>query len=368
MRPTRHLYIHIPFCRHKCGYCDFNVYARQERLMPEFVDALVRELRWAASHLAFAPLRTVYIGGGTPSVLPAPLAARLLAAVPQVFTLAPGAEVTLEANPATTDPQKLEVWREGGVNRLSLGVQGFDPRALAVLERREDGAQAVRALRQARAAGFDNVSLDLIYAVPGQSDASWVSTVERAAALGPEHLSCYALQFEEGTLLYRRLREGRLRQVPADGQWDLQQEADTVLRRYGFRRYEVSSWARPGRRSRHNSAYWACRPYYGAGPGAHSYGRTGGSARRWWNVRRPRDYILRSPLVEEGHEDLDGEVVQAERLLLGLRTVRGVARTKGFDPQLNRLAGAGLVRLSPGWVAPTERGLDLHNQIALEVL
>ncbi len=368
MRPTRHLYIHVPFCRHKCGYCDFNVYAGQDRLMPEFVEAVQRELRWAASHLVFSPLSTVYVGGGTPSLLPAPLAGRLLAAVAETFTLAPGAEVTLEANPATTDPEKLRVWRAGGVNRLSLGVQGFDPQALAVLERKEDGAQAERALREARAAGFDNVSLDLIYAVPGQSDANWVATVERAASLGPEHLSCYALQFEEGTLLYRRLREGRLRQVPSDRQWELQQLADQVLRRRGFRRYEVSSWARPGRRSRHNSAYWACRPYYGAGPGAHSYGRSGGAARRWWNVRRPREYIARSPLVEDGHEDLDRELVQAERLLLGLRTVRGVARTPAFDPQLSRLAAAGLVHLSSAWVAPTERGLDLHNQIAVEVL
>ncbi|MBO0743751.1 MAG: radical SAM family heme chaperone HemW [Candidatus Dormibacteraeota bacterium] len=368
MQATRHLYVHVPFCRHKCGYCDFNVYTGQDRLMPDFVDAVAKELRWAAAHLAFSSLRTVYIGGGTPSVLPAPLAARLLAAVRETFRLAPGCEVTLEANPASTDPEKLAAWREGGVNRLSLGVQGFDPHALAILERKEDGARAEHAMHQARAAGFDNISLDLIYAVPGQSDGSWVATVERALALDPEHLSCYGLQFEEGTLLYRRLREGRLRQVPADRQWELQQLADQVLRRHGFRRYEVSSWARPGRRSRHNSAYWACRPYYGAGPGAHSYGRSRGLARRWWNVRRPRDYIARSPLVEEDHEDLDSALVQAERVLLGLRTVRGLRRTGGFGPQLERLAAAGLVRLSPGWVAPTERGLDLHNQIAMEML
>lgn len=368
MRPIRHLYIHVPFCRHKCGYCDFNVYVGQERLMPEFVEAVARELRWAASQLVFAPLRTVYIGGGTPSLLPAPLATRLLASVRDAFRLEPGCEVTLEANPVSTDPDKLAAWRQAGVDRLSLGVQGFDPRALAVLERREDGAQGERALRQARVAGFDNISLDLIYAVPGQSGASWAATVERAAALRPEHVSCYGLQFEEGTLLHRRLREGRLQQVPPDRQWELEQTADRVLRGHGFRRYEVSSWARPGYRSRHNSAYWACRPYYGAGPGAHSYGRTGGHARRWWNVRRTRDYIARSPWVEDGHEDLDPDLVRAERLLLGLRTVRGVARTPGFEPQLARLAAAGLVRLSPRWVAPTERGLDLHNQIAMEVL
>ncbi|MGH7911704.1 MAG: radical SAM family heme chaperone HemW [Candidatus Dormibacteraceae bacterium] len=368
MSRTEHLYLHVPFCRHKCGYCDFNVYAGMDRLMPDFVEALEAELRWAAAEQPMGPLRTVYVGGGTPSLLPAALATRLLRSVRATFELRPDCEVTLEANPASTDPEKLAAWRAGGVNRLSLGVQGFDERALAVLERREDGAEAERALRQAREAGFDNVSLDLIYAVPGQPDASWTATVERAAALSPEHLSCYALQFEEGTLLHRRLREGRLQQVAPDRQWELQQLADQVLRRHGFRRYEVSSWARPRRRSRHNSAYWACRPYYGAGPGAHSYSRRGEVARRWWNVARPRDYIARSPRVEADHEDLGPNLVRAERLLLGLRTIRGLAPPQGFDPQLRRLAEAGLVRLSPGWVAPTSRGLDLHNQIALEVL
>ena len=175
-----------------------------DRLVPDYQAALERELERARSTLPFGPLRTVYFGGGTPSLLPAAVAGAMLTHVRAVFEVDADAEVTLEANPASTDPEKLATWRAGGVNRLSLGVQGFDRRALAVLERRTDGAQAERAFAQARAAGFDDVSLDLIYGVPSQAPAAWAGTVARAAGLGPEHLSCYCLTFEQGTLLTRR--------------------------------------------------------------------------------------------------------------------------------------------------------------------
>ncbi|MBO0685600.1 MAG: radical SAM protein, partial [Candidatus Dormibacteraeota bacterium] len=193
MEPFRHLYLHIPFCRHKCGYCDFNAYAGMDRQMPAYVEALERELDTALAARPFGSLRTVYLGGGTPSLLPPALASQLLAGVHDRFQFEAEAEVTLEANPATTDPERLEAWRRGGVNRLSLGLQGFDGRVLAVLERRTDGSQAVRAFRAARAAGFENVSLDLIYGVPFQDLASWRDTVERAIELGSEHFSCYCL-------------------------------------------------------------------------------------------------------------------------------------------------------------------------------
>jgi oxygen-independent coproporphyrinogen III oxidase len=261
----RHLYVHVPFCRHKCGYCDFNAYAGMDRLMPDYQAALERELQHAREALPFGPLTTVYVGGGTPSLLPAELAARMLAHVRATFEVEAGAEVTLEANPASTDPERLAAWRAGGVSRLSLGVQGFDRRALAVLERRTDGAQAERAFRQAREAGFDNVSLDLIYGVPHQSVASWADSVRRAAALVPEHLSCYCLTFEEGTLLTRRRERGLLPEVDADAQWEQLDLADRLLAGAGYERYEVSSWARAGRRARHNQAYWDCRPVYGGG-------------------------------------------------------------------------------------------------------
>jgi oxygen-independent coproporphyrinogen-3 oxidase len=341
-----------------------------ERLMPDFVAALERELEAARAALPFAPLRTIYLGGGTPSLLPAALASRLLAHVAATFDVEPDAEVTLEANPASTDPERLAAWRDGGVGRLSLGVQGFDRRALAVLERRSDGAQAERAYRQARAAGFDNVSLDLIYGVPHQRPGAWADTVARAIELGPEHLSCYCLTFEPGTLLTRRRESGVLPDVDPDAQWDQLDLADRLLDDAGYLRYEVSSWSRPGRRSRHNQAYWACRPVYGAGPGAHSYATDGARARRWWNVARPREYIAAAMAgsVEAGREELAPARAEAERVMLGLRTTAGLEPPPGFEESLGELQAAGLVVRDGARYAPTRRGLDLHNQIALAVL
>lgn len=367
MLPFEHLYLHIPFCKHKCGYCDFNAYAGMDRLMPNYVDALERELTTAREQHAFARLKTVYLGGGTPSLLPAELISRLLRFIAANFDVAPDAEVTLEANPASTDEAKLQAWLDGGVNRLSLGVQGFEPRALAVLERRTDAAQATTAYRLARSMGMANVSVDLIYAVPFQSRESWLDTLQRAIALGPDHISTYCLTFEEGTLLWRRRAEGRLPEVDPDLQWDQLDAACAELEAAGFNRYEVSNWAKPGFESQHNHAYWRCRPVYGAGAGAHSYATDGSAARRWWNVARPRDYIAAMQSKTDG-EELPKRKARGEALMLGLRTIEGMVPPEGFDRELGELVRAGLIERRGGRVVPTRRGLDLHNQIALVVL
>jgi oxygen-independent coproporphyrinogen-3 oxidase len=366
-RAFRNLYLHIPFCKHKCGYCDFNAYAGMDRLMPDYVDALERELAAARERLPFETLDTVYLGGGTPSLLPAPLATRLLSFIRSTFDLAADAEVTLEANPASTDETKLAAWLEGGVNRLSLGVQGFDGRALAVLERRTDAAQATSAFELARSTGVRNISIDLIYAVPFQSLESWLETLRRGLALGPDHISTYCLSFEEGTLLWRRRAEGRVPEVDPDLQWDHLDAACVELERAGYRRYEVSNWSRPGFESRHNQAYWRCVPVYGAGAGAHSYATDGSAARRWWNVARPREYIAAANPMADG-EDLAPRKTAAESLMLGLRTADGMAPPAGFDPELAELVAGGLIARVDGRVVPTRRGMDLHNQIALAVL
>jgi oxygen-independent coproporphyrinogen III oxidase len=363
----RHLYVHLPFCKHKCGYCDFNAYARLDGLMQPYVEALERELGFAAERYSFGPLSTVYFGGGTPSLMPAESIRRLLDRSRSLFGVQKGAEITLEANPASTDPAKLTTWREAGVNRLSIGVQGFDPRALAVLERRTDGAQARRAVRQAREAGFANLSLDLIYAVPFQTAESWRSTLRQAIELEPEHLSCYCLTFEEGTPLHRKLEKGLLPAVEGDAQWELMEMCQSELTGAGYRRYEVSSWSRPGFESRHNQSYWQCRPVYGAGCGAHSYGRSADSSRRWWNWARPQEYISSAAFEEEG-ETLDPRKTAAERIMLGLRTVDGLKPPAGFETALAELAAAGLITREGALVKPTQRGLALHNQVALAVL
>jgi len=368
MNEFRHLYVHLPFCRHKCGYCDFNAYAGMDRLMPDYVSALERELAEAAGTRPFARLETVYLGGGTPSLLPPALMGRLLRFIRTTFDVAPDAEVTLEANPGSTDSERLASWLEGGVNRLSLGVQGFDGRALAVLERRTDAAQAESAFRLARAAGMRNINIDLIYAVPYQSRATWIDTLQRGLALEPDHISTYCLTFEEGTLLWRRRAQGKLPEVEPDLQWDQLDEACSVLERAGYARYEVSNWARPGFESRHNLAYWRCRPVYGAGAGAHSYSTNDAGASRWWNVARPRDYIAACPTPIAGGEELDRRKTRAEALMLGLRTAEGMSAPPGFQAELDQLAAAGLIEREDGRVAPTRRGMDLHNQIALAVL
>jgi oxygen-independent coproporphyrinogen III oxidase len=367
-KPFQHLYVHLPFCKHKCGYCDFNAYSGMDRLMPDYVEALERELAGALECHPFARLETVYLGGGTPSLLPAPLMTRLLRFIHANFDVAPGAEVTLEANPASTDEPRVAAWLEAGVNRMSLGVQGFDGRALAVLERRTDAAQATRAFELARSMGMANLSIDLIYAVPFQSRESWLETLRLGMALGPDHVSTYCLTFEEGTLLWRRRAAGRVPEVDADLQWDQLDAATAELERAGFRRYEVSNWARPGFESRHNHAYWRCRPMYGAGAGAHSYGTDGTAATRWWNVARPRDYIAAVPHPRAGGEELPARRAAAESLMLGLRTAEGMTAPGGFDAELAGLAAAGLVARAGGRIAPTRRGMDLHNQIALAVL
>ncbi|MEO8744634.1 MAG: radical SAM family heme chaperone HemW [Candidatus Dormiibacterota bacterium] len=368
MIPFKHLYVHIPFCKHKCGYCDFNAYAGMDRLMPDYVDALERELTAARERHPFAALETVYLGGGTPSLLPAVLATRLLRFICANFDVGPTTEITLEANPASTDEERLAAWMEGGVNRLSLGVQGFDGRALAVLERKTDAAQATRAFELARSMGVRNLSIDLIYAVPFQSRESWLETLRQGLALGPDHVSTYCLTFEEGTLLWRRRAEGRVPEVDPDLQWDQLDAACAELERAGFRRYEVSNWAKPGFESRHNQAYWGCRPVYGAGAGAHSYDTDGNRAWRWWNVARPREYIAACPEPRADGEELPARKAAAESLMLGLRTAEGMVAPAGFDDELTRLAEAGLVDRVDGRVVPTRRGMDLHNQIALAVL
>lgn len=367
MTPVRNLYVHIPFCRHKCGYCDFNAYAGMDRLMPDYVAALEEELGAARKQMPFEGLDTVYFGGGTPSLLPAPLMTRLMRFIRDRFDVTRDAEITLEANPGSTDEEKLAAWLDAGVNRLSLGVQGFDGRALAVLERRTDAASAEHAFRLARDAGMRNINIDLIYAVPFQTRDSWIETMRRGIALGPDHVSVYCLTFEEGTLLFRRRAEGKVPEVESDLAWDQLDAACVELDAAGFNRYEVSNWARPGFESKHNLAYWRCRPVYGAGAGAHSYLVDAGVATRSWNVARPRDYIAAAGKTAD-KEELDERKAVAESLMLGLRTVEGMAEPAGFESELSELARAGLVERASGRVTPTRRGMDMHNQIALAVL
>ena len=265
------LYVHIPFCTAKCTYCDFNSYAGQQSLMAPYAEAVAREAALWAPHLAGRRVETVFFGGGTPSLLPLPEMGTIVAALRRRFDIAPDAEVTLEANPGTVDAAHLRGLREAGFNRISFGVQSFHDAELRQLERVHDAREVEDAYRWARAAGFANVNLDLIYGLQGQTLAGWRANLEAALVLGPEHLSLYALTLEEGTPLTRDVARGRAAGPDPDLQADMFEWSRDRLARAGYRHYEVSNWALPGRECRHNLVYWRNGDWLGLGAGAHSH-------------------------------------------------------------------------------------------------
>ncbi len=374
MRPFG-LYLHIPFCLARCGYCDFNTYLHDPDLARTYVQALRAEIAaWGERpELRGRPAATVYLGGGTPSLLAPGTVADILGDVRAAFALAPGAEVTLEANPGTVDRDALAGFRAAGVDRLSLGVQAFQERLLRVAGRDHTAADARRAVADARAAGFANLSLDLIFALPGQTLDDWAASLDEAVALGPEHVSAYGLTYEEGTPFHRDRRAGRLRPVDEETEAAMFDLGIARLTAAGYEHYEISSFARPGRRSAHNQIYWRCGDYLGLGAGAHSC--LGG--RRTHNRRLPHDYIAavrRDGSAEAGAEELTPRQRLGEAMVLGLRLREGVdleALAAGFTPwgirpdarALERLEGDGLVERSGPRLRLTDRGVRLANEV-----
>ncbi len=283
------LYLHIPFCDHRCAYCDFNAYAGLDGLMPRYVEALTAEIAAWAGALGPRPLATVFFGGGTPSLLPLPLLERVVRAVCTAFPVQPDAEWSLEANPGTVDAASLRRLRALGINRLSIGVQSFDDAELRRLDRIHDAAAAGAAYRAARAAGFTNVNLDLMFGLAGQDLASWERTLRRALALAPEHLSLYALTVEEGTPLAHQVARGQAPEPDPDLQAAMYERAQALLAAAGYEQYEISNWARPGFACRHNLVYWRDGEWLGVGAGAHSHL----AGRRFAVVRSPAAYVRR---------------------------------------------------------------------------
>ena len=285
------LYLHIPFCRQRCSYCDFNTYTTLSDLQAEYVTALAAEIRQVGASAAGGrpAVRTIFFGGGTPSLLTPAQLATILGAAHAAFAIDPAAEITMEANPGTVDTAYLAAGRALGVNRLSFGVQSALPGELALLGRAHDFAAAVAAVEAARAAGFDNLNLDLIYGLPGQSVADWQRTLDAVLPLNVEHISLYCLTIEPGTPMQRWLHNGTILAPDADTAADQYEAAGRALAAAGFEHYEISNWARPGRECRHNLVYWRNEPYLGLGAGAH--GSAGGY--RYHVVRQPRAYVKR---------------------------------------------------------------------------
>ena len=341
------IYLHVPFCSVRCGYCDFNTYTLTElgtdgASVATFASAAVRELDLARSVLgAEVPqVQTVFVGGGTPTMLAAADLAAMLTGVRDRFGLAPGAEVTTEANPDSVTPEGLELLAEAGFNRVSLGMQSAMPLVLRTLERTHDPANVAKAVDAARAAGLQ-VSLDLIYGTPGESLDDWRTSLRAATDLRPDHVSAYALVVEEGTKLAAQVRRGQVPAPEDDDEAAKYELADEHLAAAGYGWYEVSNWAaRDDARCRHNEGYWADGNWWGVGPGAHSH--VGGV--RWWNVKHPNAYASRvaagtSPA--HGRETLTDEQRYDERVLLGVRLVEGLPIDE-LQPE-GRTAVAGLI-------------------------
>jgi oxygen-independent coproporphyrinogen-3 oxidase len=374
------LYIHIPFCAVRCHYCDFNTYAGLEKYFEPYSDAVREEIRQAAGEYGRLPIQTIFIGGGTPTVLTPGQLGGILAACREHFAVAPDAEITSEANPGTVDQVHFRALRALGVNRLSMGVQSFDETELKWLGRIHTAGEAEEAFDAARAAGFTNINLDFIFGLPGQDPATWMQTLQRAVGLGPEHLSLYSLTVEAGTPLADSVRRGRVPAPEDDLAADLYLASQELLADHGYAQYEISNWANDAsRRCRHNLVYWRDEAYLGFGAGAHSYARD----QRWWNVRPVPQYIQRinggKPAVS-GQETVGRRLEMGEMMMLGLRLVLegvseagfqarfGASLDETFGEEMAALTARCLIERLPGRVRLTAEGRLLGNRVFVEFL
>ncbi|RLT41774.1 MAG: radical SAM family heme chaperone HemW [Chloroflexi bacterium] len=388
-KPTLALYLHIPFCSSKCGYCDFNSYEGLEHLVPEYTPALVRELElWAPAARPFH-VDTVFFGGGTPSLTSLDDMRAITAAVHDQYDIAPDAEWTLEANPTELTREHLEGLRGLGINRLSMGVQSMRQDELELLEREHTPERVVQAVEDARAAGFDNMNLDLIFGLIGQRTEQWQESLERVIEFRPEHLSCYALTVEPGTALYYRVQKGQLPDPDPDVAAEEYEWTRERLAHAGYEQYEISNWAQPGRACRHNLVYWRAEPYLGFGAGAHSFF----VGQRFANLDAPNRYTDAVNATVEaraasgsaamqqiaGGETPDDVTQQADAMILGLRLMEGVALDEfatrfgvraetAFAAAIAKHTRFGLLEVVSGRLRLTSRGLLLSNEVFVDIL
>ncbi len=386
------LYVHVPFCTVKCSYCDFNSYAGIEDLQARWLDAALAELALWAPRLEARVFSTVFIGGGTPSLLPGESIRRLLDAVRAQLRLAVDAEITLEANPESVRPERLAEYRAAGVNRISMGVQSLDPAELGFLDRIHSADRARQAFGEIRAAQFDNVNLDLIYGLPGQSLAGWRSTVDGVLSWhgGPDHLSCYALTVEDGTPLAARVAAGRVVEADPDAVAEIADWTAARLSRAGYEQYETSNYARNGLQCRHNLLYWRNQEYLAIGPGAHGFV----DGVRYQIARSPKAYIelllrhgspngvgstqpiplgLPSPAITEA-ESVSERDQLIDILTSGLRLMEGVSETSlpsGYAelrPVIDWAVRSRLAQRRAGRISLTRRGHAVANELFVRLL
>ena len=373
------LYIHFPFCLSKCLYCSFNSVPFNPDSARRYTEAIKKEIATKAGEyrLEGRSLKTIYFGGGTPSILPPSVIKDTIAVSGRIFSLEDGIEITIEANPDTLDREKLDGLIRIGTNRISLGVQSFSDRYLDLLGRSHDADKARHVFKACRSAGLKNISLDLIYALPGQQINEWLLTVEEAISLSPEHISIYCLTIDEGTLLYDRLKKGQISPLSEEDQIEMYLAAGNILKKAGYFHYEISNFSLPGRICKHNMLYWETEEYLGIGAGAHSYIGN----KRFCNPDSIEEYIN---LIDSGRPDNSAEILTREDQLIdavifGLRKTDGIdldhIRNRfGFDPllifraEIDRLITQDLITLSSGKIRLTRKGILLADQVALEFL
>ncbi len=349
----RHLYVHVPFCARRCAYCDFAIAVRRNVPVDEYLDSLRREIEGKAA--SSYRLESVYLGGGTPSRLGATGISRAMDVIRSSFEFEGDTEITIEANPDDVDATQAAAWRAAGINRVSLGIQSFDNSVLQWMHRIHDADGAADAFRTLRDAGFENISIDLIFALPQSLNRSWNSDLAKALELGPDHVSLYGLTIEHSTPLGRWRDRGSV--VPADEEIYAAEflMADRMMSHSGFDHYEVSNFAKPGKRSRHNSAYWTGAPYLGLGPSAHSYD----GENRSWNVPQYAEWVSklsRGESVVVERERLTDENRIAEKVYLGLRTNNGLVISDSDKASADRWSSEGWANIEGNRVRLTSEG------------
>lgn len=377
------LYIHLPYCVRKCAYCDFNTYAQPSFPEGEYAAALLREIGFAATRPAWQgrKVSTLFFGGGTPSLFSPETIGSLVESVERLFGFAATPEISLEANPGTLEGggvEKLRAFRRAGVNRLSFGVQSFDQRYLQRLGRIHSAGDAEAAVAAAREAGFDNLSCDLIFAVPGQTRRDWERDLRRLISHAPEHVSTYSLTYEPGTALTARMRAGKVVAADEEDELAMYETAIATLADAGYRHYEISNFARQGREARHNLAYWTWRDYLGVGAGAHGFSRLGSGCGPWGeryaNRRLPADYMsARDGAWADTRELIGRSAAMSEFVMLGLRLIDGFATSAfqatfdcdfaGAFEEYRDLRDRGFLEHAGGRVRLTHEGLMLADSV-----
>ena len=356
------IYVHIPFCKSRCKYCDFFSTTHLEK-RTQYTEALLCEWNDRRKEL-IGDVRTIYIGGGTPSMMSVESLERIIAAIRQEAKDAQ--EVTMEANPGDITREKAQAWRAMGINRLSIGIQSFNDHLLQLVGRRHNSQQAIQAVKDAQAAGFDNISIDLMYALPDQTMAMWQEDISQALALGVQHISSYGLIYEEGTVLTTLLEHGIIEAVDEEVEMQMYDYLVEQLTAHGYEHYEVSNFALPGRESQHNSSYWNDTPYLGLGAGAHSYNKT----QRQWNISELDSYIEQALAhnLQPEIETLTDEQRHTEHVMLALRTSHGVDKTLVNQEAAKRYIQQGLLAEQDGYIMATTQGFHVLNRIIEEVL